>query len=232
MNRITMALACWIATTGSVLAVDGVIEINQTSALAGSITAGDAAGFPVEINTAGSYRLTSDLDVPGLVNGIQIDIDDVTLDLNGFSVFSGGEVGNNNGILVFGGNENVEIRNGTVRNFFHDGIVAGTQTQLRVIDVRSIENLQNGIVLEGVDNLVERCTMSNNGINGLQFFLGIGSLVSNSIARNNGQEGFRMGSGAYRSNVLTENNGGNANPQVTLGIQIGPNLCGTNLVCP
>jgi hypothetical protein len=35
-------------------AVDGVIEINQSRALAGGITAGDAAGYPVRLNTPGS----------------------------------------------------------------------------------------------------------------------------------------------------------------------------------
>ncbi len=38
-------------------------------------------------------------------------------------------------------------------------------------------------------------------------------------------------SSGYRSNVLTENNGGNANPQVSGGTNLGHNLCGFAL-CP
>ena len=51
------ALTC-IAPAG---AVDGVIEINQAKALAGGVTPSDTPGFPVSIDTAGSYRLTGNL---------------------------------------------------------------------------------------------------------------------------------------------------------------------------
>jgi hypothetical protein len=55
----------------------------------------------------------------------------------------------------------------------------------------------------------------------------------NTIVRN-GDVGIGFfGSGGYGSNVLGENNGGNANPQVSgTGIEIAPNVCGGNLVCP
>jgi hypothetical protein len=36
----------------------------------------------------------------------------------------------------------------------------------------------------------------------------------------------------YGNNVLTGNNGGNANPQVFGGIEIGTNVCGTDTICP
>lgn len=42
---------------------DGVIEINQHAAVAGDITAGDTAGFPVTLSVEGGYRLTSNLAV-------------------------------------------------------------------------------------------------------------------------------------------------------------------------
>ena len=44
-------------------AVDGTIEINQASALAGGISSSDTAGFPVTLDSPGSYRLTSNLIV-------------------------------------------------------------------------------------------------------------------------------------------------------------------------
>jgi hypothetical protein len=40
----------------SAAAVDGVIEINQAKALAGGVTPGDTAGFPVALSAPGSYR--------------------------------------------------------------------------------------------------------------------------------------------------------------------------------
>ncbi len=52
----------WITLTGllmivpaSAFAVDGVIEINNSSADAGDITPGDSAGFPVTLSEPGSY---------------------------------------------------------------------------------------------------------------------------------------------------------------------------------
>jgi len=44
------------AIPGSLFAVDGVVLIDQSHALAGSITPGDAPGFPVTITQPGSYR--------------------------------------------------------------------------------------------------------------------------------------------------------------------------------
>ena len=105
-----VAVAATILSLGAspALAVDGVIEINQAAALAGGITPCDAPGFPVTISQPGSYRLTSNLIVPdAATNGIQITANDVTLDLNGFSIigpntctpnpvrctFSGGGIG-------------------------------------------------------------------------------------------------------------------------------------------
>ena len=72
-------------------AVDGVVEINQTSALFGGITPSDLPGFPVTLDQPGSYRLTGNLDlsgepIPGNVNAVEIKADDVSLDLNGFSI--------------------------------------------------------------------------------------------------------------------------------------------------
>lgn len=68
-------------------AVDGVTEINQTIALSGGVTPGDAAGFPVTIDQAGSYRLTGNLTVPNEnTTAVVISVEGVTLDLNGFSI--------------------------------------------------------------------------------------------------------------------------------------------------
>ena len=64
--------------TGPALAADGVDEINQTSALAGGITPGDAAGFPITLTEPGSYVLTSNLSVPAGTSGIDVGAPGVT----------------------------------------------------------------------------------------------------------------------------------------------------------
>ena len=90
MRRIgSRAMLVYLVAVGvavPALAVDGVIEINQAKALAGSVTAGDNPGLPVFINESGSYRLTSDLVPPPGIGAINIMSPNVTLDLNGFSI--------------------------------------------------------------------------------------------------------------------------------------------------
>jgi hypothetical protein len=219
-----------LALAHPALAVDGVIEINQSRALAGGVTAGDFAGYPVNLTTSGSYRLTSDLNVSVNNNGITIDADDVTLDLNGFTINSGGGVVTD-GISI-ANHRNVEIRNGTIRGFTRNGIFTNIGTHfIRVIGLRTIGNTIDGIDLQGTGNTIDGCTSLNNGAGGMRAFEG--SLVINSVARGNGAFGLTLiGPGGYRSNVLTGNNGGDANAQVSGGLQLGPNVCGIDLVCP
>ena len=54
MGAIALALASTLGLAGQAYAVDGVIEINQARALAGGVTPGDTAGFPVTISVSGS----------------------------------------------------------------------------------------------------------------------------------------------------------------------------------
>ena len=54
------------------LAVDGVMLINQSSAMAGNVTPRAAPGFPVSITVPGSYRLSRDLTVDANTTAIVI----------------------------------------------------------------------------------------------------------------------------------------------------------------
>ena len=230
--RTILVLLVVAGSSFAALAVDGVIEINQTRALAGDVTPGDFGGFPVWITQPGSYRLTGDLIPPPGIDGINIQSDNVTLDLNGFGVFGSGEVGANDGIIFT--DPNVEIRNGSVRGFLRHGIFgAGIgSTHARVIDVRAYNNQIGGIYLEAEGSLVDRCSTFDNGWYGIRA-TGNGSLVTNSVAQGNTLEGMFLGSRTgYRSCTLVDNNGGNFNPQVSSGRELGENVCGNDLVCP
>ncbi len=216
--------------SGPAFAVDGVLEINQARVGVGGITAGDQPGFPVSINTGGSYKLTSDLTAPAGFEGIYISAENVTLDLNGFTLFGGGGTFID-GIAIVA--PNAEVRNGTVRGFSRHGIFAPSSTHfIRVIGVRAIGNSIAGIELQGQANLVDGCTALNNGNSGIRAL--DGSLVVNCVARGNAIFGLSLSlTTGYRSCVLTGNNGGDANPQVgSGGLQLGPNVCGGDLVCP
>jgi hypothetical protein len=143
----SLALAAGASTAG---AVDGVVEINHAKALAGAVTAGDPAGYPVVISSPGSYRLTSNLMVIGGglatasdADGIQITAEDVALDLNGFTIScrrttipatpcSFG-IGVGRGIVATG--VNVRIENGTIRDMASDGVIIGAESVYALEDV-------------------------------------------------------------------------------------------------
>jgi hypothetical protein len=60
-----------------------------------------------------------------------------------------------------------------------------------------------------------------------------GSIVIGNSAQANAGFGLSLGSNAgYSQNALTSNNGGNANPQVSGGINGAQNVCGNDAVCP
>src|SRR5262249_23789179 len=63
-------------------AVDQTVLIDQQFVL-------NAGGFPLKITAPGSYKLFSNLVVPANADGILIQSNDVTLDLNGFTIAGG-----------------------------------------------------------------------------------------------------------------------------------------------
>jgi hypothetical protein len=182
------------------LAVDGVVLISQSSALAGNVTPGDAPGFPVTISVSGSYRLSSNLTVPDSnTNAIDITADNVTIDLNGFSIIGpvvcsgpGGEspvtscspngtgIGVNN---VFGAARNITVRNGDIHGMG-----------------------QSGMSLY-VGSLVEKVNVSNNGTIGI--IVGQASKVSSCVVTRNGSTGIdALDGGVISGNTLYENGHG------------------------
>jgi hypothetical protein len=214
------------------LAGDGVLEINQTCAANTGCFTGDAMGFPVTIANEGSYLLTSDLTAGSNEIGIQITSSNVTVDLNGFSVVSSSS--DNHAVDGIDGNdvENVEIRNGTVRGFFGRGVqLAGTSRGGRVIDVRTLGSDWQGVDLDGGGHLVSRCTSVSNNLWG--FSVEGDSMIIDSVAENNSSVGLALDSNTgYRGNMVGNNNGGNANAQISGGVDLGGNLCGGDATCP
>lgn len=186
------------ALSGSALAVDGVTLIDQNKALAGNVTPGDGAGFPVTISQPGSYRLAGNLTVPnGNTTAIEITASHVTLDLNGFAILgstdcSGGlnpcaGAGSGYGIVTPNFQFNITIRNGTIQG------LGGT-----------------GIVLRGDSHLVEYVHARSNGGSGILVAsptvpdLG-NSIVQNNTAQRNGGYGIFLSCGAARHNVADTN---------------------------
>jgi hypothetical protein len=215
--NLTLLLTLLAATPAA--AVDGVLEINQTCAVQTGCFAGDTAEFPVDIAEAGSYLLTGNLNAPtASTTMIRINADNVTLDLNGFSIIGPVECTGtptvcdtpdpNNGTGIGGGASSVTIKNGTVRGMGSRGINFQQGEDIRILDMRVISNGEKGI-LAAARSLVSNCTISINGDVGL----------------------WLDGSGtAYGSNTINGNGGGTV--AATEHNQLGSNVCNGNLTCP
>ncbi len=238
---------------------DGVIEINQTRALAGGVTPGDAPGFPVELNARGSYRLTSNLVISvRTVDVIAINSDDVTLDLNGFTIDSSCEpagpiippgcLGSGSGKGIDAdGSRNVTVRNGIVRDM--DGFGIDLSTASLVEDVKSVANGGTGIFV-GSSSIVRNSLADRNGGHGI--VVGSRSTASGNVATLNGRNGILTG--LFASHVVgnvASNNGeygifasgsasfgyasnvlqSNGSGPSAGGIELGPNLCDGDTIC-
>lgn len=154
------AAVCAIMLSGfatNAFAVDGTVLIDQTRALAGSVTPGDSPGFPVTISRPGSYRLSSNLDVPANAAGIVLFASGVTIDLNGFQI-KGSGVGT--GIAALQARQGIAVRNGSVTNF------------------------ERGIDIKGIGNDVREVTAFGNTVTALE--VGAGSTVSGNRVFSNG----------------------------------------------
>jgi len=205
--------------TAMVMAVDGVIEISG----------------PTNITESGSYRLTQNIEHINSV--INIEVSNVSLDLNGFTISFTGTQGFADGIAVFPSAQNVEIKNGTVTGFSRYGIFfpAGpnpldNDAQAILSRLRITQNNAAGISIEsrrGV--LIRDSVIANNGSWGVR--MGTGQLLDSTVINNANFGLLGATSTGYGSNVFFGNNGGGAQVSASPK-QIGINVCGTNTVCP
>lgn len=156
-------IAAFMLVPATAFAVDGVILIDQNKALAGSVTPGDAAGFPVTISQPGSYRLSGNLTVPGGTDGIVIGTSGVTLDLNGFSINKsggpGGQAITDNEVAL----SRITIRNGQI-NGFSTGIRLVFSSHVVVEDM-ILGTIASGVsIATGSHSQIRRNIDGSNGL--------------------------------------------------------------------
>ncbi len=246
-------VACGSAWAG---AKGGPVLIDQSNALRGGVTSGDLPGFPVSINVPGSYRLNSNLDVRALatpqdVDVIEINIQNVDLDLAGFSILGPVDctgtgptlncmpAGFGTGIRGIDPGD-AHVHNGTVQGMGSHGVhIAGT-----VENVRVLENAGNGISV--VENAVECQAVRNDGVGistnansivqgsrssgngGVGINTGTSSAIVENFASGNGAAGMVMGAGSgFTRNVVNGNVGTTSG-----GLETGINMCDGAPGCP
>jgi hypothetical protein len=193
MFNASKALAC-----SFVLAIFSLPTFAQTVITAGTTTpascdGGPRSGPPIGICKSGSYILNADMQITTGTNGIDIAGDNITLDLNGFSVYAfqanctdgsprgnscTGAPGSLYGIYVTG--KNVTVKNGTIRNFNGNGIFGGESSSFTDLFVH--DNNGTGVQL----GLGQIKNIRSNNNNGIGILLG-GGIVDNAyVAWNNG----------------------------------------------
>jgi hypothetical protein len=195
-------------------AVDGVVLINQ-----GTVTA--AGGFPYVISQPGSYKLSGNLVVKGDTDGIDITANNVSLDLNGFTI-SGPDICSGSpptctgvaGSGVYSNSNNVAVRNGSVTGFYI-GVRVDGGPQVIVEEISASGNFDAGI--SATSGVVRRNTASNNGLYGI---VAMSSVVTENVANlNNG-----FGINAYDSVVLQNV----ANSNTSYGVAATRSIVGSN----
>jgi hypothetical protein len=181
--------------------VDGVVLIDQSRALAGGVTTGDAPGFPVTISEPGSYRLSGNLIGEINIDTVVIAAGGVTFDLNGFSIQTG--PGNSRGItdngVVYSG---IVIRNGAIRAHQSTKGIEMFSAQVEISRIQvfngafGIQTRGKGAILSG--------NIAAGGANG--FVVSGESIVTGNIARGITSVGFSVGAGSLISGNSSSNN--------------------------
>jgi hypothetical protein len=207
--RRPVVCACILAAISSSLyAVDGVVLIDQSHALAGNITPGDTPGFPVIISQPGSYRLSGNLTVSDAnTTAIKITADHVTLDLNGFSI-AGPAVCTSSPAVCPPSGEGIGIQ--------ADNGPAETGPQgVRILNGTVRGMGATGIFMTGPGSYVEKIAANSNAGGG---FLVAGSVIQSSAVRNGSFGIFAI---TVRDSLATDNHGDGIQLDASGGVAIG-----------
>lgn len=186
-------------------ASDGRIEINQASVEA-------AGGFPYTISEPGSYVLTGPLVVPASTDGLVIETNFVTIDLNGFSITSSAVCVRTN--CDSGSGEGVR-----------SSIARGTVAHSTTIKNGTIRGFASNCVRLGTASQIEKMRVANCGGSGVD--LGSQSNITQTVIRQTGQYGLTTDdTTTYSHNNVTEPAlGGGGEFAVEGGTATGGNLC-------
>ena len=118
------------------------------------------SSLPFAISAPGSYYLTQNLQAAEAQNGITINANDVTLDLNGFALTGTETGGAAHGIIITSGNKNIAVRNGALRLWRGLGISAAGSLNTHFEGLR-ISDTGAGGLFAGANAIIRRCVVQN-----------------------------------------------------------------------
>src|SRR6266542_5221831 len=177
------------------------------------------SGFPIQICDSGSYRLDSNLILSAYdTDAIQISADNVTLDLNGFTISGPWVPGGTHffGTGVYSPNSNITIRNGKLTGFPQGIFVKGAN---EFVELVTVTGNYYGIDSWGDSTFVDRATATHNTFAGVVLYGG--GMVTNSLVSSNGQGIYIGGAGGYGANTIINNSSADA----VGGTSMGTNVC-------
>ena len=129
-----------------------------------------------------------------------------------------------NGTLLF----NINLFGNPSQNYIFDNNMSFNNMSLTLAGSEGDRVINNTITNNSMGAQVVGLSMiglpsGNNTVSGNEIYGSStsGIYMSSSVNTNRSED-----------NVIRNNNGGNANPQVTSGVEIGTNLCATNTTCP
>ena len=195
-------------------ASDGVLAINNVCNNFGCFS-GDTAGFPITITNSGSYILTSNLvSSSTTINIIEVNANNVTIDLNGFSIIGpqtctgGGGTLNcplttmtAKGVVSPTINYNTVVKNGIVAGF-GTGINFGSNLNTNGNVVDDVIFRYNNQGVEGSGSVVNNASFVKN----LSAFHGTRIFVNNSYFYANKYTSFFGSINSTCSNVYIDAN--------------------------
>jgi parallel beta-helix repeat protein len=101
------------------------------------------SSIPITLNNSGSYYLTAPLSMGSNLHGIQISADNVTIDLNGYSLV--GTSNSHSGVYIIGLHSNIVVKNGSLMGWGWEGV------DLNSADNGRVERLQvSGVIRSGI----------------------------------------------------------------------------------
>ena len=134
--------------------VEARIIVNATN------TAGDSSNTFI-ISQPGTYYLTGKITGEKGKHGISVQADDVTIDLNGFALTSGG-TGSFRGIDVPAAQENLSVRNGVIRGWGDGGVRGESAINSLYEKLRLSENAGSVGLFVGNGSMIKDCVAAGN----------------------------------------------------------------------
>ncbi|MHC4255866.1 MAG: right-handed parallel beta-helix repeat-containing protein [Planctomycetota bacterium] len=153
------------------------------------------------IDQSGSYYLTGNIYGETDKHGILITADDVTVDLNGYSLIGMGKAVGTSEQGISASGYRVTILNGSVSQWISSGITLGGRSNI-VKNVKASENGIDGISV-GFHSTITNCVARNNG-NGI--ITNKCSVVNGCSAYSNDNKGIECAAGSVISHSATGQN--------------------------